>query len=63
MLITFNDFEKVDIRVGRIIKMEPSPAKMGPETSEALILGVPDSHDMVIRLRPDSDVQPSARVF
>ena len=109
MAISFDDFEKVDVRVGRIVKVEDSlsrkptyrftldfgpeigekkscaaltnyakdellgqqviavvnfpPKKMGPEVSEVLILGVPASDGNVIRLRPDSDVQPGVRVF
>ncbi len=109
MPIAFEDFEKVDMRVGRIISVEPSlakkptyrftvdfgpeigakkscaaltnypveelvgaqviavvnfpPKKMGPEVSEVLILGVPDPEGKVIRLRPEQDVQPGARVF
>ena len=109
MNITFDDFEKVDMRVGRIVKVEDSlarkptyrftldfgpeigekkscaaltnyskeelqgqlviavvnfpPKKMGPETSEVLILGVPAVDGLVIRLRPDSEVAPGVRVF
>lgn len=109
MTISFDDFEKVDMRVGRIVKVEDSlakkptyrftldfgpeigekvscaalrnyakedlvgrqviavvnfpPKKMGPEKSEVLILGVPDADGQVIRLRPDSDVEPGVRVF
>lgn len=37
--------------------------KMGPEISEVLILGVPDENGNVIRLQPERDVQPGARVF
>lgn len=109
MNITFDDFEKVDMRVGRIVNVEDSlarkptyrftldfgpeigekkscaaltnyskeelrgqlviavvnfpPKKMGPETSEVLILGVPTADGLVIRLRPDSEVVPGVRVF
>lgn len=109
MTITFDDFEKVDMRVARIINVEDSlakkptyrftldfgpeigtkkscaaltnyakedlmgqlviavvnfpPKKMGPEISEVLILGVPDPSGLVIRLRPDSAVEPGVRVF
>jgi tRNA-binding protein len=109
MPIEFADFEKVDMRVGRVIRVEKSlarkptyrftldfgpeigekvscaaltnysteellgqqviavvnfpPKKMGPEKSEVLILGVPDRDGQVIRLRPERDVEPGARVF
>lgn len=112
MQIAFDDFEKIDIRAGTILAVEPSlarkptwrftldfgpeigvkkscaaltnysageligrqilavvnfpPKKMGPEISEALILGVPGAGDdagKVIRLQPERDVAPGARVF
>lgn len=110
MALTFEDFEKVDMRAGRIIRVEDSlarkptyrftldfgpeigekvscaaltnytkeellgklviavvnfpPKKMGPETSEVLILGVPDPDGAVIRLQPEGEnVTPGARVF
>ena len=109
MGISFSDFEKVDMRVGRIVNVEDSlsrkptyrftldfgpeigtkvscaaltrygkeellgaliiavinfpPKKMGPETSEVLILGVPDRKGGVIRLQPERDALPGSRVF
>lgn len=39
------------------------PKKMGPETSEVLILGVPDGDNTVIRLQPERTVKPGVRVF
>lgn len=109
MAITFDDFEKVDMRVGVVTAVEESlarkptyrftldfgpeigikkscaaltnyskdellgqqviavvnfpPKKMGPEVSEVLILGVPNSDNTVTRLRPERDVEPGARVF
>lgn len=109
MTITFEDFEKIDMRAGRILRVEESlarkptyrftldfgpeigekvscaaltnyskeelvgrmviavvnfpPKKMGPEKSEVLILGVPGLEGGVIRLQPERDVQPGARVY
>lgn len=109
MTITFEDFEKVDMRVGRIVKVEDSqarkptyrftldfgpeigekvscaaltrytkeellgqlvvavvnfpPKKMGPETSEVLILGLPARDGGVIRLQPEQEVELGVRVF
>lgn len=109
MSIAFEDFAKVDIRAGRIVRVENSstrkptyrftldfgpeigektscaaltnyareelvgrmvvavvnfpPKRMGPETSEALILGVPGREGEVIRLQPERDVEPGAKVF
>ena len=109
MSISYSDFEKVDMRVGRIVKVEDSlsrkptyrftidfgveiglkkscaaltnysreelvgkqviavvnfpPKKMGPETSEVLILGVPGQDGVVIRLEPERDVEPGVRIF
>ena len=108
-MITFNDFEKVDMRIGKVVTVEPSlarkptyrftldfgpeigikkscaaltnypaqellgqyvvavvnfpPKKMGPETSEVLILGVPSRDGQVIRLMPERGVEPGVRVF
>lgn len=107
--ISWNDFEKVDMRAGRIISVEQSlsrkptyrftvdfgeeigikkscaaltnypeaelvgkmivavvnfpPKKMGPETSEVLILGLPGPEGCVIRLEPERDVELGSRVF
>lgn len=109
MTITFDDFALVDMRVGKILKVEDSlakkptyrftldfgpeigikkscaaltnytkeelagqlviavvnfpPKKMGPEISEVLILGVPDRQENVIRLKPEREVEPGAKVF
>lgn len=108
-IITWSDFEKIDMRAGRVLAVEESrarkptyhftldfgpeigvkhscaaltnyqkdelvggmviavvnfpPKKMGPEVSEVLILGVPGPSGGVIRLAPDRDVEPGARVF
>jgi tRNA-binding protein len=112
MTITWDDFEKVDMRVGTVRSVEPSlakkptykftvdfgaeigmkiscaaltkyyapedrigkqiiavvnfpPKKMGPETSEVLILGVPgeDGDTAVVRLQPERNVEAGVRVF
>jgi tRNA-binding protein len=39
------------------------PKKMGPETSEVLILGVPNGQDETIYLTPESEVQLGVEVF
>jgi tRNA-binding protein len=108
--ISWSDFEKIDMRVGRVVAVETSlarkptyrftldfgpeigvktscaaltdhyakedlmgrqvvavvnfpPKKMGPETSEVLILGLPGRDGGVIRLQPERDVDPGARVY
>ncbi len=109
MTISFDDFTLVDMRIGKILKVEDSrsrkptyrftldfgpeigvktscaalvhyskeellgqlvvavvnfpPKKMGPETSEALILGVPDRDGNIVRLQPEREVEPGVRVF
>ncbi len=109
MAITWDDFEKIDMRVGTIVEVEASrakkptyrftldfgpeigrkvscaaltnyareellgaqviavvnfpPKKMGPETSEVLILGVPGPEGAVIRLQPEREVGKGVRVF
>jgi tRNA-binding protein len=39
------------------------PKKMGPETSEVLILGVPHGTDETIYVTPESEVQLGVEVF
>jgi tRNA-binding protein len=39
------------------------PMRMGPETSEVLVLGVPGDGGGTIRLTPESEVAPGAAVF
>jgi tRNA-binding protein len=39
------------------------PKRMGPETSEVLMLGVPNRTDETIYLTPESEVQLGAEVF
>lgn len=110
-LIGFDDFLKVDIRVGEIVAADPFPearkpaiklridfgpdlgikkssaqitAHYAPETlvgkkvvavvnfparqigkfmSEVLVLGVPDSAEEVVLLRPDKDVPIGGRLY
>ena len=110
--IPFGDFEKVDVRVGRVLEalefpearkpayrltidfgpevglkrssaqvtthyaresllgklvigvVNFAPKKIGPFTSEVLVLGVPDSTGAVVLLSPDRDDVPlGARMF
>lgn len=108
-ITNFSNFEVLDIRVGRIVRVEDattqkptyritvdfgpeigtkvscgayrrytkeelleklviavvnfSPKKMGPETSEILILGVPNGSDETIYLTTESEVQLGVKVF
>ena len=39
------------------------PKRMGPETSEVLILGVPNGQDETIYVTPESEVQLGVEVF
>jgi tRNA-binding protein len=38
------------------------PRRIGPFSSEVLVLGAPDEGNKVILLRPDDDVAPGARI-
>jgi tRNA-binding protein len=38
------------------------PRRIGPFSSEVLVLGAPDEDDKVILLRPDEGVEPGARI-
>jgi tRNA-binding protein len=38
------------------------PRRIGPFSSEVLVLGAPDEANNVILLRPDADVEPGARI-
>ncbi len=108
-MISWDDFAKIDMRVGTVVDVETSrakkptyrftldfgpeigrkvscaaltnypreelvgrqviavvnfpPKKMGPETSEVLILGVPGPDGVVIRLQPERNVEAGGRVY
>jgi tRNA-binding protein len=38
------------------------PRRIGPFSSEVLVLGAPDEDNKVILMRPDEDVEPGARI-
>ena len=70
-VISFDDFLKVDIRVGTVVEAEPFPEarkpaiklKIGPFMSEVLTLGVPDQNGKVMLIRPDRDVPKGGRLY
>lgn len=72
-MATYEDFEKLDIRVGRIIEVSDFPKArkpmyklkidFGPEISEVLGLGVPDENGKAILLSPDKDVPLGGKLF
>ena len=66
-MIQHADFEKVEMRVGRIVAADPFPEarkpQIGPFMSDVLTLGLPDSDGAVILLAPDSEVPLGGKVF
>ena len=58
-MITFQDFEKVDIRVGRIVKVEPFPEARKPAYKLLIDFGEPigrkrSSAQLTERYRPET---------
>jgi len=66
-MIQYADFEKVEMRVGRIVAADPFPEarkpQIGPFMSDVLTLGVPDHEGAVILLAPHSEVPLGGKVF
>ena len=77
-MISFDDFMKVDIRVGQITRhytpeklpgkrvmavVNFPPRQIGPVMSEVLVLGVPDEDGEVVLLVPDKDVPLGGRLY
>lgn len=64
MQITYDDFSKVDIRVGKIVEVVNFPPKqIGPFSSECLTLGVPDSEGKVVLVSPTLNVPAGGKLF
>ena len=67
MMISYPDFQKVEMRVGRIVAANPFPEarkpQIGPFMSDVLTLGVADNDGAVILLAPDSEVPLGGKVF
>ncbi len=77
-IIDISDFERVDMRVGRVLLAEPFPEARKPAyklridfgplgirrcSAQLLVLGVPDPDGAVVLLAPTVDVPLGGRVF
>ena len=76
--ISFDDFMKVDIRVGTVTRAEPfpealigtqvmgvvnfPPRQIGPFMSEVLVLGVPDDDGAIVLMRPTQPTPNGGRL-
>ena len=71
-MIQITDFQKVDIRVGKIIAVEDfpkqkilnfPPRQIGPAKSEVLTLGVPDENNQCILVVPEKETPLGGKLY
>lgn len=73
-MITFHDFEKIDIHIGRIIKEDLinklvlcvvnfPPRQIGKFMSEVLTLGVPGPDGAVVLIQPERTVELGGKLY